>query len=162
MPGAGAGSHTWRVWECHQALLEPPKVRFSSRGAHRCAMSSACVCMAAQRCSVYLCIWVCTSGHSCSLAVPSAVPSAVPCPAVLCHICHTVLCHHTVPCHIVLCHAVPGHTVSCQVTYPYSMPSQYMLCHPPLCHIPPCQAVPAPWIVAPQAGGRATWALHSP
>lgn len=31
---AGTGSHPWRVWECQQALLEPPKVRFISIGVH--------------------------------------------------------------------------------------------------------------------------------
>lgn len=29
---AGTGSHPWRVWECHQALLEPPNVGFTSIG----------------------------------------------------------------------------------------------------------------------------------
>lgn len=141
---------------------------------HRCTQvcTEVCseVCMRVHVCAwehkgvTYLCVGVCSFEHSCLLGC--ALVYAQVCPAVPC--CagsrRTVLCHHTVPCHIVPCHAVPGHTLSCQVTSSCSMPCHSIPHFATLYHtmVTLCQAVPAPWIVAPQAGAGATWALLNP
>lgn len=162
MPGAEAGSHPWRVWECHQALLQPPKVRFTSTGALRCAVRSARACVEAQRCDVHGCAPLSTAVHWVCPGAWAQVPTgAQVCPALPCCAlsCHTVLCHHA---------AMPHCAVSCCASSHYVMPSHTILYHAipfhtvPLSTVPLCQAVPASWIVAPQAGARATWALLNP
>lgn len=147
---------------------------------HRCTQvcTEVCseVCMRVHVCAwehkgvTYLCVGVCSSEHSCLLGCALGVCSGVqggtgvPCRAMLCW----VTSHRAVPSHC----AVPYCAVSCCARSHSVMPSHIILFHAmsfhsTLCHSLPyhvtlCQAVPAPWIVAPQAGAGAIWALLNP